>query len=303
MPGSDRSEGIAGVATPLQTVLTANVMRKHIMLVLPWLKHTNPMTAFSVMNLVDKRRTSTLLNFGDAFVAHSRNTCADLFLASDLEYMLTIDDDMVVPFGHAAWFNAHTGFNLPERFAKLNSLDRLLSHGKTLVGALYFGRHRFGSPMYNEGANIPNEAEYARKAPHDIIKQTRWVGTGCMLIHRSVFEGIEKRFPRLGRGANGKGGQWFSTSEHLAMDCIDGVRKMLSEGPMSGEKALRAYQALESGAAQARHGSSLGMGEDVQFCIRAAESGHKAHVDMGLVCGHLGHACYGPKNTSPKPKI
>lgn len=296
------AQELGSQATPLRTVLTASVARKHVMLVLPWLKHTNPMTAFSVMNLVDKRRTSVMLNFGDAFVAHSRNTCADLFLASDLDYMLTIDDDMIVPFGQASWFNAHTGFNLPERFAGMNALDRLLSHNKTLVGGTYFGRHRYGAPMYAEGANNPAEAEFARKAPHDLIKATRWVGTGCLLIHRSVFEDIEKKFPRLARGANKKGGQWFTSSEHSAMDCIDKTRAMLSEGPMDGERALKALTMLESGAADARRNSNLGMGEDVQLCTRATEAGHRPYVDMGLVCGHLGHCCFGPGNTSPKPK-
>jgi hypothetical protein len=34
--------------------------------------------------------------------------------------------------------------------------------------------------------------------------------------------------------------------------------------------------------------SQLGMGEDVQFCIRAAQAGHQPHVDLGVMCGHLG---------------
>jgi hypothetical protein len=166
------------------------MLQKRVMLVLPWGKHTNPISAYAVAQLQDRRRVTTALNWGDAFVAHSRNSCADLFLASDKEWMLTIDDDMIVPFGNAEWYNAHTRFNFSEKFAGLNALDRLLSHGKTLVGALYFGRYP---------------------------------------------------------------------------------------------------------------GSSLGMGEDVQFCIRAQEAGHQPHVDMGLIAGHIGHCVFGPKNTGIKP--
>lgn len=266
---------------------------KKIMLVLPWYKSASPLTAYCVLQLSDKRRTASYINYGDAFVAHSRNGCADLFLESGMDYMLTIDDDMVVPFGNAAWFNAHSKFNLKEPFASYNAIDRLLSHGKTLVGGLYFGRWKGGHPMYGEG-HLSMESVYAHLAPHNDCKPTRWVGTGCMLIHRNVYLDIEKTFPNLARGANGKGGQWFSSSEHVAMDWITRTRDFLGDGAMTGEKAMKAYEMLEGAARDAKANSTLGMGEDVQFCIRAKQAGHQPHVDMGLVCGHVGQHIYGP---------
>jgi hypothetical protein len=281
----------SGMIVPLQ---------KKVMLVLPWQKHTSPMAAFSVFQLADRRRVSTMLNFGDAFIAHARNHCADVFLQSKLDWMLTVDDDMIVPCGDARWFNAHTGFNFPEKFAGLNAIDRLMSHGKTLVGAAYWGRHVHGNGTWNESTH-PKEAEFARSGPHDIIKPTKWVGTGCMLIHRSVFLDIEKKFPRLGRGPDGKGGNWFSSSEHTAMDWIARTQEMLSNGPMDGIKAARAHEMLGQAAAEAKSNSCLGMGEDVQFCVRAREAGHQPYVDLGLCCGHIGHRVYGPGNTSPAP--
>lgn len=267
------------------------------MLVLPWQKQSNPLTAFCVAHLRDPRRMSTLMNYGDAFVAHSRNQCADVFLKSDIEWMLTIDDDMLINFGNAEWFNAHYGAPLPEPFASFNAVDRLLSAGRTLVGGLYFGRSKFGKPMYAEGMSNPTEAEWARRGPHNVVKPTRWCATGCLLINRSVFLDIEKKFPRLARGPGGTGGQWFSSSEHTAMDVIDRTREMLSDGQMSGDKALRALSMLEAGAADARRNSSLGVGEDAQFCQRAKEAGHQPHVDMGLICGHIGQNCWGHYNT------
>lgn len=301
MERSDHTANSPNIATPLQNSISV-ASKARVMLVTPWQKSANPLTAFCVAHLRDPRRTSSLLNYGDAFVAHSRNGCADVFLKSDLEWYLTIDDDMIIPFGNAEWYNAHTGFNLPANFAGLNAMDRLLSHGKSLVGGLYWGRHRFGSAMYGEGSNNPSEAEWARKAPHNVCKPTRWVATGCLLIHRSVFLDIEKKFPRLARGANGKGGQWFSSSEHGALDVIDRTRELLSKGPLSGDTALKALTMLEAGASDARRNSSLGMGEDVQFCTRAKEAGHQPHVDCALVLGHVGQCIYGPYNTSPKPR-
>lgn len=262
-------------------------LNKRIMLVLPWYKSVSPLTSFCVMQLHDKRRTASLLNFGDAFVAHTRNKCAELFLESDCDWMLTIDDDMLVPFGNARWYNAHSGFNLPEPFCSFNAIDRLLSHNKTLVGGLYFGRWPNASPVYGEGKHTA-EAEYANKAPIDICKPTRWVGTGCMLVHRSVYADISTTFPALQ-------GNWFSSSEHAMMERLRQLQAMLSVGAMDGAKALRAYEMVEGAMADFRNNSTLAMGEDVAFCVRAKQAGHQPFVDMGLVCGHIGHRLYGPK--------
>lgn len=297
---ADQTSGINSVAAEPRTTVQAATMNTKVYLCLPWMKMTNPMTAMCLSGLVERRRTTTCLNFGDAFVSHSRNTCADLFLASNCDWSFWMDDDMLIPFGNAKWFNAYTGGNLPEQFAGLHAIDRLLSHGKTVVGGLYFGRHPHGAAMYSEGATIPSEKEFARRAPMNLVKPTRWVATGCLMIHRNVFLDIEKKFPRLARRPDGMGGQWFSSSEHNLQSALDRARAVLTGEKLSGEHAYRVHQILESAAQEARSKSTLGMGEDVQFCIRAAEAGHQPHVDMGLVCGHVGHCVYGPWNTTPR---
>lgn len=286
---SDPTVGIDAVAVP--HAASVAFLKNRVMLALPWGKMTHPITAACVAELIDRRRTVTALNFGDAFVAHSRNSIVDLFLKSSCENLLMIDDDMIVPFGHAEWYRSYTGWSsYPDPFASFNVIDRLLSHGKTLVGALYWGRYAKANPVYAEG---PREREHiAADAPCDLVKPTRWVGTGCIMIHRTVFEDIERKFPRLARGADKKGGQWFSSSEHNAMDVIDRARNILSSGPMTAEKALQVYQVLEGGVADVKANSTLGMGEDVQFCTRAKAAGHQPHVDLGIVAGHIGHAVY-----------
>lgn len=287
---SDPTVGLDVIA--VSPPATIAFLKNRIMLALPWGKMTHPITAFAVAQLMDRRRTTTALNFGDAFVAHSRNSIADVFLKSTSEYLLTVDDDMIVPFGHPVWFRAHTGWeHYPDPFASFNVIDRLLSHGKTLVGALYKGRYQKANFVYGEG-NQTQEREYASKGPYDVLKPTRWVGTGSMLIHRTVFEDVEKKFPLLARGADGKGGNWFTSSEHNAMDAILRTRRMLSEGAMTGEKCMRAFEMLEAASQDAKSSSKLGVGEDVQFCTRAKAAGHQPYVDMGLRCGHLGHFCY-----------
>jgi hypothetical protein len=84
------------------------------------------------------------------------------------------------------------------------------------------------------------------------------------------------------------------------MESLDRMREMLSKGPMDGQKALRAYEMAEGMAAKSRQSSGLGVGEDVIFCRRAREAGHDVFVDLGLVAGHVGYCCYGPKNTTPR---
>lgn len=294
----DSTSGIDVV--PVVPPQTVTVFEKKVMLAFPWQKSVHPLTAFSAFQLADRRRTTTALNFGDAFVAHSRNNIADAFLKSDSEWLLQIDDDMVVPFGNAKWFKAYTGWDwLTEKFASLNALDRLLSHKKTLIGGLYFAKHSRGNPVFGEG-NRPEIAAYVRKGPHDEIKVTGWVGTGCLLAHRSVFLDIEKAYPRLARGPDGRGGNFFTSSEHKVMDGIKQVMDMLSTGPMDGPKAMRAYEALVGLNNDASRVSKLGVGEDVIFCRRAAEAGHQCFVDLGLLVGHVGACIFGTQNTRAK---
>jgi hypothetical protein len=238
-----------------------------------------------------------MLNFGDAFIAHSRNTIADHFLASTFEWLLSIDDDTVPPFGDARAFKAYTGWDwMPDEFAGMNCIDRLLSHGKTLIGALYFGRWKNAPPVFNEGGDH-KQAEFARKAPIDEIRVTRWVGTGCLMVHRSVFEDIEKKFPVLARGQHKMGGQFYTSSEHALLDNVTRMRNMLAEGPMTADKCYKALALSEAALADTRANSSLGTGEDVALCLRARQAGHVPHVDFGCVAGHFGSYCYGPRNS------
>ncbi len=268
---------------------------RKICIALPWYKQTNPATAFSVTANVDRARMMVILQFGDAFVAHTRNLLACEFLKTSADWMLTVDDDMILPCGNAAWFNSYTGFNLPEKFAGLHTVNRLMSHGKTLVGGLYYGRWKHGAPVFGE-CKDPAVDKYARKGPHDEIRPTRWVGTGCMLIHRSVFLDIESRFPHLARNKDGNFGNFFTSSEHDIQYAVSQALGVLAdEGTSEALRVAEATKLLSNAKALSESNSVLGTGEDVQFCVRAKQAGHQPFVDMGLVCGHQGSFVFGPK--------
>jgi len=268
---------------------------RQVCILLPSYKTTNPRTEFSLLNLYDRTKMAVMLDFGDAMIAHSRNKLADRFLKSKIEWALTLDDDMVFPFGNAPLYNSFCRSTLSESFAGLHTVNRLLSHGKTLVGALYQGRWEHGKPVYAEAYHNKEEEAYARKAPHDLIKPTRWVGTGCLLIHRSVFLDIETHFPHLARNKDGDYGHWFTPSEHDLKESTQNALEVLDDPTISEPvRIAKARELIARGQALSRAHSSLGKGEDVSFCLRAAQSGHQPFVDMGLVCGHIGEHVFLP---------
>lgn len=225
---------------------------KQVCLLLPWYKNVHPLTAFSIISLFDKSKMAAILNYGDAFIINTRNRLAERFLQTNIEWAFTIDDDMVLPCGNATWFNSFTGFGIPDKFSGLHSINRLLSHGKTLVGGLYMGRAENGKPIYAEAMSDRGEAELVKgRGAVDVLKPVKWCGTGGLLIHRSVFLDIEKKFPHLARNANGERGHWFTPDDN-----------------------------------------TLSKGEDVVFGIRAKAAGHTSYVDLGLRYGHVGNKIF-----------
>ena len=58
---------------------------RQVCVVFPWYKTSSPKTVFSLMSLLDRTRMAVMLDYGDAFIAHSRNKLADQFLKTGLE--------------------------------------------------------------------------------------------------------------------------------------------------------------------------------------------------------------------------
>ena len=266
---------------------------KQVEILLPWYRDVAPQVAWSVMRLMDKGRIGVRARWGDAAVWHVRNTLADEFLRSGVEWSFWVDGDEILPTGDAKLFNALTQQHLPDSFAGINIIDRLLSHGKTLVGGCYWGRHPKSKPIYAEAMNSEREDAYARKGPYDLIKPTAWVGFGAVLVHRSVFLDIEKRYPHLGRNPEtGSGGNWFSPNEQEIRRNFDLFGDILRENLDPNTKLAKLQAHYESAVKQSAR-LTVGAGEDVSFCQRAADCGHVPHVDLACYCGHLGDRVYG----------
>lgn len=280
-------------------VIGANWQGKNVLLCLPWYKQVSPFTCLSLLAIAERDKMGYLMASGDAFISHTRNKLAQAFLETDAEWSLWVDDDMILPMGKSEWFLQTTGARIRPEWAGLHTINRLLSHGKPLVGALYTGRQREGRLMFAEGASDPRVSDDIRRnGPRNECRATRWVATGCLLIHRKVFEGINKKFPHLKQN-------FFSPSEHDLVSATEEISRVLTDSLLSPEQRIQqCVQLLEKGRVLSNTNSRVGVGEDVIFCVRAGQAGFQAHIDLGLVCGHQGSEIYGIWNTTtPAPGL
>ncbi|MCK9587823.1 MAG: hypothetical protein M0Q93_00505 [Terrimicrobiaceae bacterium] len=170
----------------------------------PCYKQTNPVTAWCLVALAldfGREKIRFDMEIGDAMIYHARNRLAMKFLATESNWLLFIDDDMIPPIGRPGFLKEMA--RLPDTYPAdpmgLHVVHRLMGHGKELVGATYFARHPNGRAINS----LWQDANYLAQAVRfqDSLFPCDWVGTGCMLIHRTVFEKMMTKFPEL-RPAN-----------------------------------------------------------------------------------------------------
>jgi hypothetical protein len=170
---------------------------RDLMVGFPCYKTTNPVTAFSMIAMAldfgrDKIRFD--MSIGDSMVYHSRNRLAEKFLQTDAKYLLMMDDDIIPCIGRPAWMRStvQSAQNVPDLPLQRHIIHRLLNSGKTLIGGAYFGRQE-GAKLVCSNQSLVESA----RAYNDIVEPVDWIGTGCLLIHRSVFDDIKKKHPEL----------------------------------------------------------------------------------------------------------
>jgi len=160
-------------------------------------KTTNPATAFAMIAMAldlgrDKIRFD--MSIGDAPVHHARNRIVEKFLQTDAKYLLMMDDDIVPCIGRPAWMRSivQSAEKITDLPLQRHIIHRLLNSGKTLIGGAYFGR-REGAKLICSNQSLVESA----RAYNDIVEPVDWIGTGCLLVHRSVFDDIKKKYPEL----------------------------------------------------------------------------------------------------------
>lgn len=170
---------------------------RDIMVGFPCYKTTNPVTAFALAALAldfGREKIRFDMSIGDAMIYHSRNVLAQKFLETDAKWLLMIDDDIIPSIGRPAWLRAWVPSTrgMQDLPLQRHVIHRLVGSGKTLIGGAYFGRQEGGALMCSD-LNLTPRA----KAYEDSTAPVDWVATGCMLVHRTVFEDIAKKFPEL----------------------------------------------------------------------------------------------------------
>jgi hypothetical protein len=125
--------------------------------------------AFALMGLVAGSRARLVLaNPKSCYVWQSRNVCVAVAQLHKADWLLFVDSDIVVP---------------PD------ALDRLLAHGRDIVGATYIKRappHSILGARRDGATDLPGEGLVAMAE----------MPTGCLLIRTSVFDQIAKPYFR-----------------------------------------------------------------------------------------------------------
>lgn len=177
-------------------------------LLFPTMKDTNPATAWALVQIAKRYGDKIYMDMesGDSMIVNSRNKLANRFLDTNCEYSVWLDDDMIPPTGNPEWFRYMTfcdewseftgNQKIPDSALAVPFIDRLVSHGKSIVGATYVGRQLRGRPMFHEGVNTIEGNRLARNYP-GTLEQTDWVGTGCLLVHRQVYIDMKNAYPEL----------------------------------------------------------------------------------------------------------
>lgn len=147
-------------------------MKKNVLIGYPCYDHK--CEAHAMMNIMTciYNKNSPVKNVqmlnGDSLVSRARNKIASLFLHKhkDCDWLLFIDNDII--------FNP-------------KDINRLVSHGKKIIGGTYFKK------------KIPYSVVANNIGKHlgDGVYECQEVGTGFMLIHRDVFNEIIETHPEL----------------------------------------------------------------------------------------------------------
>lgn len=214
-----------------------------------------PLTVASLFKLYDSR-SMVYEPFGFNSLYHVRNMAAAWFLKSGLEWSFWSDDDSVHPCGDAAWFKRATGQpEMPDSYAGVHAINRLLATGKKIVGCSYVSRTGNATPQFSGGQSL-EMSEQVRAGPRNHVLKRDWIGFGGALVHRDVFLDIIK-----------------TQTEEIR------VRNDSIKARLGYEFSF--FRPVEDD-----------IGDDISFCARARKAGHEVFVDLAVASGHVGSKVY-----------
>lgn len=173
---------------------------------------------------------------GDSLVSRARNRLTADFLETNCTHMLWIDTDLVFSKEH---------------------VDRMMSHQEEIVGGCY-PKKQVGDVQWVLNVLDPPNESVVRS---DGLQEVKYVGTGFMRIHRSVFERMIQE-----RG------------QDMAYRCD-------STGRLE-------YDFWKVGVCRFTDGTARYLSEDWYFCQNAIDLGYRIWADTRTVLKHLGQVAF-----------
>jgi len=141
------------------------------------LVHARFMTG--VIDEMKRDNALVIEEFSEPYIDKARNVVVDKFLASDREWLLSVDTDIILP---------------------ACVVTRLVSRGLPLVGCLIYVNqqppfpqiyHQIADFNYGDAGIFQVQTDFE---PGELVKADG-TGAGCLLIHRDVFEAIPGKPP------------------------------------------------------------------------------------------------------------
>ncbi len=206
---------------------------RKVMVGFPCYKYTNPATAWTLVAFaldLGKEKIRFEVELGDAVISNARNRLAQKFMASECEWLQFIDDDMISPIGRPGFMRQMCRLpeTHPDEPLNLHTIHRLHGHQKSIVGATYYTRNPQGLPVNA----LARDREYLARAANfsDSVMECEWVGTGCMMIHRSVFVSLMEKFPELAPVDDESPWRFFQYSENGSGEDVSFCRRASQAG-------------------------------------------------------------------------
>jgi hypothetical protein len=219
---------------------------------------------------------------GDSLICRARDKLAGAFLASDAEWQLQIDNDIIFPYGlghelaefYRNWmdeslFNLFLNEGVFRTALTINAIDEIarsaIMSGQKIVGGYYFWRG--GAKNFNESGSIFERKKGGSwdiefKLRPDNYIYTNKISTGFLLTHRSVYEKIMEEFPDLE----------YDTPRNVPdKSTFAFYLPMVTKEKDIDDKDFSFYRS-----------------EDYAFSWRAEQVGFKPCLNMNLLLGHMG---------------
>lgn len=208
----------------------------------------------------------SLITIGSMMTDISRNKIADIFLKSDSEWLMWVDND-----------NVHD----------LSSIRYLLDTDKTLVTGLYTKRDDEQEALVYKLVD-----RHYKSVPHvrgELIEADA-AGMGACLVHRSVFEDIKKNYRVFERQTTGV---ILVHKDDIVGDVMDGSAHDTDGKVVDGVLHDR-LRLPRPGVTFPFFRLEYQRTEDYVFFEQAKRCGHPLWVDTSVTVGHIGNKIYHP---------